>query len=453
MKKWTSEGLDNFSKSFNGKCLVESASEFEAARSVYNAAVTKRPNLILQCTSQADICQAVKFARSHVQFVSVKGGGHNLAGVALNHEGITIDVSPMRQVEVDLNNNVAIVQGAARLGDIDSKTSQYGVAVPLGTVSDTGVGGLALGGGIGWLMPRYGLTCDNIKEVQLVDSNGDVLVANSSENADLFWGLCGGGGGNYGIVSTFRFNLVPVSTVFAGSILFGVPHADKAFDILSRINKEGGLDICAMLSMIDDARFGACLSLDFCSLDATWRAGQFRDVWLKEAPVLAHKVERMPLVEWQRLFDGAALRGFRRYAKSVFLDELPEALVNVLCRRFESRPSRYSSIFIEEFHGVFSDGRFAASAFGNRDAKFNLHVQGCWQHESEDQKNILWLKELVDEVRPYSRTQGSYVNYNSDLSRRARGAYTEPVMSRLLELKKKYDPTDFFRGTLGPRAC
>ena len=234
---WTKAELDAFSRTFDGHCLTSETARYESACRLYNAMIQNRPDLILQCTSEQDVAKAVKFAQSLVPSVHIKGGGHNLSGLALGHRGITIDVSQLRAVQVNHVAQTVLVQGGCRLSDVDSATSKFHMAVPLGTVSDTGVGGLALGGGLGWLLPRYGLTCDNIEEVRLINADGNLVIANAKTNSDLFWALRGGGGGNYGIVLDFKFSMFPVFNVTAGSAIYELKDLQLVASRLCEINQ------------------------------------------------------------------------------------------------------------------------------------------------------------------------------------------------------------------------
>lgn len=445
---WNSESIGSFSRSFDGECLTPSAPQYSDACRVFNAMVNRKPALILRCRSAHAVAQAVRFAKERAAHVSIKSGGHNLAGIALNDGGITIDISSLRGVTPDLQTQTVLAQGGSRLGDIDRSTSRVGMAVPLGTVSDTGVGGLALGGGIGWLLPRYGLTCDNIEQIELVTSDGNVVIADEGNNPDLFWALRGGGGGNYGVVTNFRFKLHPVSTVYAGSIVYSMKHLEHVLNILREINSDQELSLCGMINFLFDKDRGDCISLDLCSIEPESDAKRIETDYLTRATYFCHTLSRIPFVEFQRSFDGCALYGFRRYAKSLFVDELSQDLASELAARFLARPSKASTLFIEELHGKFHRSNHHTGAFANRSARYNIHIQGCWRHQNEDELNLEWLRASIAAIQKHASPNGSYINYNSDLSESRSTVFSSSVSSRLYKVKKQYDPENFFLGTL-----
>ena len=445
---WTERDLKLFTSSFEGNVFTSQASGYLSACELFNGMIEKRPALILQCKSYSDVPKAVRFARDHSSGVSIKGGGHNLSGIALNHEGITIDISLLRRAGVIPNKNLVLAQGGCRLGDIDLATSRSGLAVPLGTVSDTGVGGLALGGGIGWLLPKYGLTCDNIEQIELVDHKGEIVHASMEANTELFWALCGGGGGNYGIVTNFTFRAWPILNVLAGSVIFDISEISLAMSALDSINQQGSSDLCAIVNLMHIPKYGDCVSLDICSINIKLDENELRSRLTSGARPLEYSIAQMPFIEFQRMFDAAAKRGLRRYAKSLFLNDLSSDFVSVIDSCFRGRPSQETSVFVEEFHGKFNQSRFINPAFTSRDARYNLHIQACWTLPSHDVENLSWLNNTVTQLKKFARNGGSYINYNSDLNESKSSVFTDDLISKLMKVKAQFDPQNFFLGTL-----
>lgn len=451
MSSFTPENLRSFAKSFEGDCILPSSDQFTLACRLYNSMIDRKPALVLRCHSEASISAALRFARQNAGSVSIKSGGHNLSGIALNPGGITIDVSSLRTAQLDESGAFVLAQAGCRLGDIDEITGQVNKAVPLGTVSDTGVGGLALGGGIGWLLPYCGLTCDNIEELELVDHGGNTLVVNENSNADLFWALCGGGGGNFGVVKKFRFRLYPVSEVFGGSVIYKLSDLPLVVEMLDQINSSGDKSLCASLTISGDSAMGDNVSVDLCSLDIKAGSQKIQRILNSFATPLKSTLHVLRFREFQRLFDAAAKHGFRRYGKSLFIDRIDRDFALELVELFRRRPSAESTIFIEEFHGNFRTSRFQDSAFGNRDARFNLNIQGCWSSSDEDSANLSWLRATIGVFQRYARNHGSYVNYNSDLNEAKTTVYSNTNIDRLGDIKKRYDPDNFFSGTISSR--
>jgi FAD/FMN-containing dehydrogenase len=361
---------------------------------------------------------------------------------------VTIDISHLRGVSFDSRTRTVRAQGAARLGDIDSVTAQVGLAVPLGTVSDTGVGGLALGGGIGWLLPKYGLTCDNIVEIELVDFRGNTLVVNENLNRELFWGLRGGGGCNFGIVKSFRFNAYPVRDVYAGSVYYPLRETGKVLMILDELSRgDAAQSHSGMVTMSRHPLFGDCVAIDYCCFEPRMRSDRLFGQLLGSAQILGNDLKLMPFIDFQSMFDGAARHGFRRYARSCYADKISVELSYALEEIFIKRPSPLSTIFIEEFHGAIESPN-SSSAFSNRDARFNVHIQGCWQAKSDDEENRAWLSEAYASLGPLVRANGSYVNYNSDLGKTLKSTFPTVTTERLLQVKRLFDPNSFFAGTM-----
>lgn len=443
--------LQKCKRIFKGEIITPVAGNYLSACELYNSMKQFRPTLILRCNTEEDVSTAIKFCSDNVPNVSIKGGGHNLSGVALNNGGVTIDISTLRSVEILPDNEYVRVQGGCRLGDIDSATAKVGKAVPIGTVSDTGIGGLALGGGIGWLLPRYGLTCDNIEQIELIDHKGQAITASSCQEADLFWALRGGGGGNFGVVTNFIFKMHPISNVLAGSVVFKLRDTQAAVNTLRAINQENDTSMCAMLNMIALPEYNDCASIDFCCSDINYSEALLKKRFLEFSVPVEYSIRKIAFAKFQRLFDTSAQKGFRRYAKSIFFNDLTDEFTNDLLQCFINRPSVSTTIFLEEFHGEFRNGsrnsNLFNSAFCGREACYNLHIQCAWKDSMDDPVNLDWLAESFRRLLKHTNPCGSYLNYNSDLLNSEELFTKSSVFERIALIKSRYDPYSFFKGT------
>lgn len=440
--------VDKFSAGLRGPVLLPGSVGYEDARRIWNGMIDRRPAIIARCVGTADVANAVNFAREHDVLVAVKGGGHNVAGYAVCDGGLMIDLSEMRGVHVDPKASRARAAGGATWGDFDAETQTFGLATTGGLISDTGVAGLTLGGGIGWLTPSYGLACDNLASVDVVTAEGSVVTASEDENGDLFWGLKGGGG-NFGIATSFEFNVYPVGPIlFGGMTLYPL---DEARTILrhfvnfmaDRADKLGAL---AAFTTTPDG-------LPVLALIAVYN-GPVGD---GEAALASLRSFRKPLLDTfgptpyrkiQILFDAGAPPGLRYYWKSSFLDSLPDDALVAVIEQMKSRPSPSSKIFLEFLGGAFSRVPREAAVFDHRKSPYNLLIIGAWEHAAEDEINRIWARDTWYSMQPYA-SEGVYVNYlgteADEGSNRLPAAYGPGKFDKLVALKQKYDPSNLFR--------
>jgi FAD/FMN-containing dehydrogenase len=427
---------------------------YDAACSIWNGMIERRPGLIARCTEPADVIAAVNFARTHDIVLAVRGGGHNVAGNALCDGGLVIDLSLLRGVQVDPQAHIARVQPGVTLGELDHETQVFGLATPVGMVSQTGVAGLTLGGGFGWLSRKYGLACDNLLSVDVVTADGRFITASEQKHADLFWGVRGGGG-NFGVVTSFEFQLHPVGpTVMAGMVLYPMEQAREAllFYRDSAAAAPDELTLAAVLRVAPPAPFlpqhiygkpvigiAACYSGSIEEGERVMRS-------LKNAGTpLADLIQPMPFVRFQSMLDSSSPSGLHYYVKSEYLPGLSDAAIETIISHASTLSSPLTAVLIAQLGGAISRVDEHATAAGNRQAQFVLNIQSSWQESGESPRHMQWTREFWTAMRPFS-TGGVYVNLlgQDEGQERVVAAYSENY-ERLVALKNKYDPTNLFR--------
>jgi len=392
------------------------------------------------------VLAAVKFARTHEVFVSVRGGGHNAPGNAVCQGGLMIDLAGMRSVRVDPMRHTARAEAGATWGDFDRETQAFGLATTGGSVSDTGIAGLTLGGGLGWLAGKYGLSSDNLLSVDLVTAEGRLLIASATENADLFWGVRGGGG-NFGVVTSFEYQLYPVGPVLAGLVLYPFSKAkealrlyrDFATNIPDEVNTIGGL-----LRSQEGEPAAAIVVCYNGSLEEGERV--LRPIRAFGPPAADH-IGPMLYRDVQTLLDAATIRGRRYYMKSNMMQHIDDAAIDTLVERFASIPSPYSFVFFQQLGNAANRVAATSTAFAHREALCEWGCLSSWLDPASDDVNVRWTRELAETMRPF--TMGSdYVNQigleTEEGSERIKAAYGVNY-DRLVALKNKYNPTNLFR--------
>ena len=437
-----------------GRLIDPDHPDYDKARAVWNGAIDRRPSLIAQCIGSTDVMAAVRFARDHDLEIAIRGGGHNVAGTAVCDDGIVIDLSAMRGVRVDPANRRAWVQGGALWGDVDHETQAHGLATTGGIVSHTGVAGLTLGGGIGWLMRRHGLTVDNLLAVDLVTANGELLRASEYEHPDLFWALRGGGG-NFGVVTSFEFRLHEVGpTVLAGPIIFD---ASDAVEVL-RFYREFVRDAPDELGTV--VRFGTAPPLPVIPAHLHWRpvmivgccyAGSIDEGERQLRPLRAYRTPLLDLVgpksyaDFQRAIDSTVVHGWNYYWKSTHLPELSDDLVDVIAEHAFSASSLRSYIAIFHLGGAVSSVAPGATAFGNRQASHAITLDAVWRPgEDYGERDTSWTRRFFAALGPYR--EGVYINFldGDEDPDRVREAYGDSIYHRLVDVKTTYDPDNVF---------
>ncbi len=436
---------------------------YEAARAVWNGWIDHRPAAIARPRADAEVADALLRARDKGADIAVRGGGHSMQGHSMSDGGVTIDLSAMNQVEVDAQARRARVGGGALLGDVARATGPHGLAIPYGHVSHTGVAGLTLGGGIGWIMRRYGLAIDRLLAARLVTAGGEIVRASHEENADLFWGLRGGGG-NFGIVTEFEFELCDHGPeVLAGLLLHPLERAGEALRY-SRDFMDEAPDELTLYETFMTVPPGPPFPEELQGKPAlgigivyAGEPGEGERVLrpLREfgSPAL-DGVQRMPMMGAQEMLDPSAPHGMRNYSKSHWLAELPDAAIERMVELHAGVPSPMSLIITARMGGAIERVEQQSTAFGHRDAYRLLWVVGSWW-EGDDAEQIEWTRGVFDALTPHS-TGGVYVNsLQYEPEQRTRDAYGSAIWSRLVELKDRWDPDNVFRlnYNVPPSAC
>ncbi len=436
-----------------GELLTSDSPGYDKVRAIWNAMIDKRPAIIVRCAGAADVMQAVDFARKNDLPISVRGGGHNIAGNAVCDGGIMIDLSPMKSVRISPKDKRAFVEPGATLADFDHEAQAFGLATPLGINSTTGVAGLTLGGGFGWLSRKYGMTVDNLLSADVVTADGKLARASASENPDLFWGIRGGGG-NFGIVTSFEFQLHPVGpNLFSGLIVFPFEQAKtvlrKYREFVAHVSDE--LVVWVVLRKAPPLPFlPAQVHGKEIVVLAVFYAGDPAKAEKLIAPIrsfakpLGEAVGPQPYVNWQQAFDPLLTPGARNYWKSHNFSTVTDAALDTMIEYASKLPTPQCEIFLGLVGGQASRIPTEQTAYSQRDAEFVLNVHGRWDTASEDQKCISWARAFFDASAPYA-TGGVYVNFmTQEETARIQAAYKPAVWKRLVEVKIKWDPKNVF---------
>lgn len=449
----TSDQLKELRSRFRGTILTPTDSAYEDARKVWNGMFDKHPALIAQCITTTDVINSVNFAKETHLLVAVRGGGHNSAGKATCDDGIIIDLSLMRRVYVNKEKKTVRVDGGALLGDVDHETQLHGFAVPAGIISHTGVGGLTLGGGFGWISRKYGLSVDNLISADIVTADGKLLKASNHENTDLFWGIRGGGG-NFGIVTSFEFRCAEIGTeVFSGIIAKKIENAEQYLQFHQQY----------VQTMPDEMTVWMVLRkappLPFLPREVHGQTVILVPfVWLgdqSEGEKLIKPIQETteshgeftgmnPWTAWQSGFDGLVDHGARNYWKSHHLKGLSGDCITQIISFAHKLPTDECEIFIPHMAGAPSRVAADDTAFSYRNTPFVLNIHTRWREISDDVRCLEWARDFHKATEPFA--QGVYVNFLSDEGAdRVKDAYTDEVWKRLVGIKNKYDPTNLFK--------
>jgi FAD/FMN-containing dehydrogenase len=449
------EALDRFSAALDGRALRPSDSRFDEAIRIWNGMFSKRPALVVQPLSADDVRAAIRFARANGILLSIKGGGHNIAGTSLADGGLTLDMSRMRSVEVDAERRLARVGPGCLLGDVDRATQEHGLATVLGFVSETGVAGLTLGGGFGYLTRRFGWTVDNLDEAEVVTADGEIRRAAPDEHDDLLWAVRGGGG-NFGIVTRFTFRLHEVGPEITGGLVAW--DADEASDVLALYRELAEaapreLTLAVMIRLAPAAPFlperwhgKPIVAVIACHTgDPSRAADDLAPLRALRRPI-ADVIRLKPYVEQQSMFDATQPKGMHNYWKSEFLPRLSDELLETYRQQGAGMASPMSQLVIFQLGGALADHDATATSFGNRDADSFFAAAGCWPPGTPDYENDRgWARSAWEAIRPYS-TGGNYINVQTadDDDTRLREAYRDSL-ERLATVKAAYDPDNLFR--------
>ena len=436
-----------------GEILTADSPGFDKVRVVWNAMIDRKPALIARCKSTDDVVACVKFAKQHDLLVAVRGGGHNIAGNAVCEGGLLIDLSLMRAVKVDAAKQTAHVEGGALLGDFDQAAQAHGLATPLGINSTTGVAGLTLGGGFGWLSRKHGLTVDNLLSATVVTAAGEKLTASAKENSDLFWALRGGSG-NFGVVTSFEFKLHKIGTeVLSGLIVHPLADAKKVLqyyrDFVAKAPDELAvwfvLRKAPPLPFLPEKWHGKeILALAACYFGDLKTGEKLLQPLRAFGQPIADVIGPTPYIGWQQVLDPLLTPGMRNYWKSHEFLQIPDAMIDVIMDFASRLPDPQTELAFAQLGGAIQRVPNDATAYSHREPNFLINVHTRWDAAANDGKCIAWARDLIKALTPFS-TGAVYVNFlTSDEEDRVKMAYGANL-AKLVAVKKKYDPTNLFR--------
>ena len=435
--------VNDFRATVRGEVLLPTDHAYESARKIYNAMIDKRPSLIVQCANAADVVSAVRFARRHGLLAAVRGGGHNVAGKAVCDGGLMIDLSPMKEIHVDEEGRRALAGPGLRLGEFDRATQVYELATPLGIVSNTGIAGLTLGGGIGWLNGKFGLACDNLLSVEVVTAEGQILKADPDVNQDLFWAVRGGGG-NFGVVTSFEYRLHHMASVIGGMLLYPIQKARQVLSSYDTFARKAPDELTTAAALLTGPNGDAVVAVLVCYSGPVEEADKILGPLRTFAPPLADLIRPMKYLEMQSILDQGYPPGRLHYWKSGFIKELSEEAIDTMTRHHAVKPSPLTAIVLQQVHGAAARVGPAQTAFPHRKSQYDFEVLSQWTGDTKSEENVQWTRKLYESMQPFLE-RGVYVNsLGEEGEDRVRAAYGQNF-DRLVELKRKYDPTNFFR--------
>jgi FAD/FMN-containing dehydrogenase len=446
------EEIDKLKTHVKGHVVLPDDANYDEVRQIWNAMIDRKPAAIVQCATADDVSHAIIFARENQLEISIRGAGHNIAGNAVWDHGVMIDFSTMKHVRVDAQKRRAYVEPGATLADFDQAAQAHGLATPVGINSTTGIAGLTLGGGFGWLTRKYGMTIDNLVSATVITADGNQIRAAETENADLFWAIRGGGG-NFGIVTEFEFALHPVGPeILAGLIVFPF---DQAKQVLTQYRQfvesaPEELNVWVVLRKAPPLPFlpeqvhgqevvvlpvfyGGEIAEGEKLIEPLRRFG---DAW-------GEHIGAQPYIAWQQAFDPLLTRGARNYWKSHNFTELSDEAIDVIVEFVGKLPSPQCEIFIASIAGAANHVSTDAMAYHHRDAKFVLNVHGRWDDVAHDERCIAWARQFFQASAPYA-SAGAYVNFMTAEEGDRVSAVYGANYDRLVQIKQRYDPENIF---------
>jgi len=443
--------MEAFGASLRGPLITPGDPGYDEARKVYNAMHDRRPALVVRCVDAGDVIAAVNFAREHGGDLSVRGGSHSAPGFGTNDGGVVIDLSPMKGIRVDPRAQTARAEGGCTWGDFNHATHAFGLATTGGIVSTTGIAGLTLGGGIGYLSRGCGLSLDNLISVDVVTADGQFLVASEKENEDLFWALRGGGG-NFGVVTSLEYRLHPIRDILAGIFVFPLDRARDVFgfyrEYIQTAPEEMGTYpaylVAPPLPFLPEKEHGKT----FCAMVACWagpldKGEQAMEPIRRVAPTVGEMVAPMPYPAINSLFDELLPPGLQQYWKGSFAGELTDGAIKAHLEHGPNIPTMNCAMHIYPINGACNRVSPDATAFSYRDAKFATVIAGAWPDPANNEKNVKWVKDYYKALEPHS-SAGGYINFmDGDDQVRIKDNY-KGNYERLVSVKTKYDPTNLF---------
>jgi FAD binding domain/Berberine and berberine like len=450
----TQDALDGLKLRLRGPMLTAGDAGYEDSRTVWNAMIDRKPALIVRCLGVADVIQCVQFARTHGVLLCIKCGGHNIAGLATADGGLMLDLSLMRGVWVDPRRQIAHAQAGCLLGDVDRETQVHGLAAVLGFVSATGICGLTLGGGFGYLTRQWGWTSDNVVGMDLVTAEGRLVRASAEENRDLFWGLRGGGG-NFGVVTGIDYALHRVGPeVVGGLVAWPADEAPKVLELYRTLSRTAPPELCLVALMrlappapwLPKTMHGKPIVALLACYSGNPEEGEKAVAPIKSfGKPVGDVMIRRPYTQMQSLLDATQPKGRRYYWKSEYLPGIEPALCEKFMAHAGKIPSPHSAVIFFQIDGALNRLGEEHSAVGNRDARFVLNVAGAWEEAEDDDRNIAWVREAWGDMKSFS-TGGTYLNFlTEDEGPERTAAALGKSLGRLAEIKAKWEPGNMFR--------
>ncbi|GED21716.1 FAD-binding oxidoreductase [Halomonas halmophila] len=450
----TPDTLAGLQMQLQGELLIPEDPGYWESCSLWNAMIEKQPAMVVRCLGVADVMAGVRFAREHDLLLCIKGGGHNIAGLAVADGALMLDLSLMRGVWVDREHRVAHAQAGCRLGDVDRETQVHGLATVLGFISTTGIAGLTLGGGFGYLSRRWGFTSDNVLGVEMVTPDGQLVHASTEEHADLFWGLRGGGG-NFGVVTGFDYQLHPVGPeVVGGLVVWPASEAPAVLELYRHLAEQAPAEL-TLVALLRPAPKVPWLPEEYHGKPVVallaCHSGSPEEGEAAVAPIktfgqpIGDVMVRRPYSQLQKLLDATQPSGRRYYWKSEYLPGVETGLCDKAIEHAGRIRSPHSSVILFQLGGALNGLESDHSAVGNRDARYIINVGGAWEHPEDDAPNIAWAREAWHDLKAFS-TGGTYINFlTEDESQGRVEAALGPALHRLAEIKRCWDPGNRFR--------
>jgi len=435
--------IKSFRSGFNGQVYEPTDAGYDEARQIWNASVSKHPRVIARCSGVADVISAVNFGRRNNLLTAIRGGGHNVGGRALCDDGLVIDLSRMKSVLVDGATRRVRVQGGATLGDLDRETHVFGLAVPCGIVPKTGIGGLTLGGGVGWLIRKYGMSIDNLLSAQVVTADGTVLTASESENDDLFWALRGGGG-NFGVVTSFEFQAHPVTTVLGGLLLYP---REMAVDVIRHFRdfmESAPDELTAYAALLHGPDGSPLVGVIACYCGNVTDGERILQPLRKFGSPILDGIQAMPFPVMQSLLSPSFPDGNHNYWKSTLQHELPDDAIAAIVEHSNRLSSPLSFVVLEYYGGAAGRVPSDATAFPHRSLPWDILFCAQWTDPVQTNMHRDWARSGEEILRPFSQNAhllSALDVEGEDVIKTAFG----PNLTRLAAIKRKYDPANFFR--------
>lgn len=437
------KSIEELKKNLRGSLLRPGEEGYETACKIFNAMIDKRPGLIVKSIGVADVITTVNFVRENNLLLAVKGGGHSVAGHALCDGCIMIDLSNMKGIRVDPKERTVRAEAGVILEELDHETHIHGLATTLGTISVTGIAGLTLGGGIGWLMGRYGLACDNLISVDIVTADGRYITASERENQDLFWGIKGGGG-NFGIATSFEYKLYPVSQVLAGLILWPFDKVKEVLQFYRDFTKDEPDELGTIFAVATSPDGVPVIGVAVCYSGDIENGKKVLKPLREFGSPIVDAIGPMQYDQAQKMLNETAPSGKLNYWKSAFLKELSDDVIETIVSYSKDKPSPITMVHIWSHHGKVNKIKTEDTAFSNRNYQYNFHIVSIWEDKNESEKNLQWAKSFWKEMEPFMSNQ-VYLNFvGSEEEAKIKAAYGDNY-ERLVALKNKYDPTNLFR--------